>query len=486
MSTASLAQYTARNPFERSTDIDKPVRPGSMVFDPGRQTMKISVLGESGKVAAHWAYRPVKGDFILTAEFGKNELLRPDISAGWMVRSSIGGDSPEVSAFTTGEGSTGLRWNRTGATNGKVTGPKRGYSILQLERAGNTLIMRAAHPGEPLQEIGSHAAENLAAELQAGLFVSSTNGEASVTFRNIRIDRPVGDQYDADKDGHLGSRLELINIHDRHRMVIHESTGRFEAPNHMPDGKQLLFNQDGSLYTIPLTGGTPARFNTGKANRNNNDHVISFDGKLLGISHHREGKPGGGSTVYVLPIDGGEPRLITEETPSYLHGWSSDNKEVVYVAQRNGNSLYHLYKKRIDGGPEVQLTFHTEGHVDGPEYSPDGRYIYYNGSQSGTMQLWRMKPDGSGKEQLTFDERNNWFPHVSPDGRWIAYLSFPSTINPNDHPAYKRVTLNLMPLGGGAPMVIAYLYGGQGTINVPSWSPDSSTVAFVSNSERSN
>ncbi|MFM8348451.1 MAG: TolB family protein, partial [Bacteroidota bacterium] len=213
-------------------------------------------------------------------------------------------------------------------------------------------------------------------------------------------------------------------------------------------------------------------------------HVISFDGKLLGISHHREGMPGFGSTVYYLPIAGGEPILVTPETPSYLHGWSADNTAVVYVAQRNGSSQYHIYRKPIDGGPEVQLTFHKNGHVDGPEYSPDGQWIYYNGSQSGTMQLWRMRPDGTGNEQLTFDERNNWFPHLSSDGKWIAYLSFPPTINPNDHPSYKRVTLNLMPVNGGAPSVIAFLYGGQGTINVPSWSPDSSTIAFVSNSTK--
>ncbi|MEJ2006332.1 MAG: hypothetical protein P8X57_15520, partial [Cyclobacteriaceae bacterium] len=120
--------------------------------------------------------------------------------------------------------------------------------------------------------------------------------------------------------------------------------------------------------------------------------------------------------------------------------------------------------------------------VDGPEYSPDGKYIYYNGSQSGTMQIWRMKSDGSEKEQLTFDERNKWFPHISPDGKWIVFLSFPTTVAPGDHPSYKRVLLHLMPADGGPSKVIAYLYGGQGTINVPSWSPDSRSIAFVSNS----
>ena len=131
---------------------------------------------------------------------------------------------------------------------------------------------------------------------------------------------------------------------------------------------------------------------------------------------------------------------------------------------------------------ETQLT-HVDGLADGPEYSPDGNYIYYNSTASGTMQVWRMRPDGSMPEQLTFDERNNWFPHVSPDNKWIVYISFPESVNPADHPHYKRVELRLMPVDGGAPRTIAYLYGGQGSINTPSWSPDSKRIAFISNSK---
>jgi Tol biopolymer transport system component len=304
------------------------------------------------------------------------------------------------------------------------------------------------------------------------------------TVWNVRIDQPVADDYNPGKMGWIGCRLETMSVFDGKRKVIHESNARFEAPNWMPDGKKLLFNMDGSLYKIPVEGGELEKLNTDFANRNNNDHGISFDGKQLAISHHRDGLPGGGSTVYVLPLSGGTPKMITENTPSYWHGWAPNNKEVVYVAQRDGKNMYHIYRNSINGGKEVQLTFHDNGHVDGPEYSPDGKFIYYNGSQSGTMQLWRMKPDGSGNEQLTFDEYNNWFPHISPDGKWIAFISFPPDIDPSAHPSYKRVTLKLMPVSGGAPRVIAYLYGGQGTINVPSWSPDSKHIAFVSNSAK--
>jgi len=262
--------------------------------------------------------------------------------------------------------------------------------------------------------------------------------------------------------------------------VIYEKNDRFEAPNWMPDRERLLFNMEGSLFTIPATGDKPKKLNTGFANILNNDHGISFDGKMLAISHSSENE---GSAVYVLPLEGGTPKRVTKNTPSYWHGWAASDEEVVYVATREGNPTYDIYKKSIYGGEEIMLTDTQQGeHVGGCEYTLDGKYIYYNGSASGTMQIWKMKPDGSGKEQITFDANNNWFTHISPDGKWIVYISFPTEIPVNAHPYYKRVTLNLISASGGVPKVIAYLYGGQGTINVPSWSPDSEHFAFVSNS----
>jgi Tol biopolymer transport system component len=151
---------------------------------------------------------------------------------------------------------------------------------------------------------------------------------------------------------------------------------------------------------------------------------------------------------------------------------------MVFTGQRDG--VFDVYKIPTAGGAEVRLTT-AEGLDDGPEFSPDGKYIYFNSSRTGRMQLWRMKPDGSEQTQLTDDGFNNWFPHVSPDGKWIAYIAFPPEVPATEHPFYKHVTLRLVPVGGGAARVIAYLYGGQGTMNVPSWSPDGKRLAFVSN-----
>jgi Tol biopolymer transport system component len=490
----SIAQNPSIGVFQSDSDIGNPKKTGSAVYDQTYQSYTLNGGGYNiwfGRDEFHYLYNKIKGDFILTAQF---EFIGKGTEAhrktGWMVRESTDEKSLHITATLHGDGLTVLQWRvAAGAAmrdpQDEIFAPDSGYNVIQLERVGKKIIMRAAHYGKPLEEIGSHEMENLPDEVLAGPFICSHNAEVieEVKVRNVRIDKPVADDYNPGKSGYLGCRMEIVNVSDGNRMVIFEKPGRFEAPNWMPDGKKLLFNMDGSLYKIPVEGGETEKLNTDFANNNNNDHGISFNGKLLAISHMRQGLPGGGSTVYVLPLEGGVPKLITEKTPSYWHGWAPNNKELVYVAMRDGKTVYNIYKNSTDGAKEVALTDIKAGeHVDGCEYSPDGKYIYYNGNHTGTMQIWRMKPDGSGREQLTFDKYNNWFPHISPDGKWIVIISFPPDIDPNSHPSYKRVMLRIMPVSGGEPKVIAYLYGGQGTINVPSWSPDSRQVAFVSNS----
>lgn len=492
----ALSQSDAIGVFHHHTDIGKPDLEGRATYDEATQTYTLKGSGYNiwfERDEFQYLYNELEGDFILTANFAfEGEGVNPNRKVGWMIRKSTDAAAAHASAVLHGDGQTVLQWRwLRGAfmrdPEDQIIAPKPDYQILQLERSGQEIIMRAAHPGEPLQRIGSQQMETLDGKVLAGLFICAHNPEVLEQAKvwNVRIDKPVKDDYNPGREGYLGCRLETMNVFTGRRKVIYEKNSRFEAPNWMPNGKQLLFNMDGSLYKIPIEGGELEKLNTGSAQRNNNDHGISFNGELLAISSTREDLPGGSSAVHVLPLAGGEPKLVTELTPSYWHGWAPNNEEVVYVARRDGSNLYNLYKKNIKGGEEVALTDLKPGeHADGCEYSPDGQYIYYNASHSGTMQIWRMQPDGSGKEQLTFDERNDWFPHISPDGKWMVYISFPSTIPVNAHPSYKRVTLKLMPVSGGPARVIAYLYGGQGTINVPSWSPDSRQIAFVSNSGR--
>jgi len=494
----SVCNLTAQNNtigiFQNSGDIGNPKISGSAVYNQTEQVYTLKGAGYNiwfERDEFHYLYDKIKGDFIMTANFefvGKGKELHR--KTGFMIRASSDEKAAHSTATLHGDGLTVLQWRVSqGAAmrdpQDEIFAKDSAYNVIQIERTGKLITIRAAHAGKPFDIIGSHEMENLPEEVLAGPFICSHNPDVAeeVKIWNLRIDKPAPDGYTSAKYGPVGCRMETINVFDGKRKVIWEKDGTFEAPNWMPDGKKLLFNMGGSIYKIPVEGGEPEKLNTGKVVRNNNDHGISFDGKLLAISSSGEGTVGTGSAVWVVPITGGEPKLITPETPSYWHGWAPNNKEVVYVAQRKGIRIYNIYRNSIDGGKEVQLTDIKEGeHVDGCEYSPDGKYIYYNGNHTGTMQIWRIKPDGSGREQLTFDKYNDWFPHISPDGKWIAIISFPPDIDPNSHPSYKRVMLRLMPVSGGEPKVIAYLYGGQGTINVPSWSPDSKQISFVSNS----
>jgi Tol biopolymer transport system component len=296
---------------------------------------------------------------------------------------------------------------------------------------------------------------------------------------NVRVTVPAPADFRPYRD-YIGSRLEVMDVDTGHRRVLHAEPGSIQAPNWTPDGKALIYNRDGRLFRFDLETGQRAEIDTGFATRNNNDHVISIDGKYLGISHH-SADHNGQSIVYTLPIAGGTPKLITKLGPSYFHGWSPDGQWLTYTGGRDGN--YDVYKIKSDGtGDEVRLT--TDASLDdGPEITPDGQFIYFNSARAGRMQIWRMKPDGSQQEQITDDDFNNWFPHISPGGRRMVILSYDPEIAPDDHPWYKHVYLRTLRLDGSDKKVVAHLYGGQGTINVPSWSPDGRSIAFVSNSE---
>ncbi len=498
----SFAQKTV-GIFDSHEDIGHPKLAGSARYDDATQEYTITGAGSNiwfNRDEFQFVYKKISGNFIVTADFaftGDTGNAIGHRKIGWMIRESTDEGAASMNACKHIDGLTVLQWRPYRGMfmrdpEEELFYPKQGGQTVQLERKGKEVTMRIAHPGEPLQTVGT-AEIDLKDSVLVGIYICSHDSDhvASAKVWNVRIDKPIYHPYTSNPHvitpplrDELGSRMEIMNVFDGKRKVIHEGTGRFEAPNWMPDGQHLLFNEKGSLYTIPVNGGTPEKLNTGDAATINNDHVISFDGKMLAISNSRPGLYGGGSSVYILPLTGGTPKLLTQQTPSYLHGWNPNNKEVAFVAQRDSSKIYNLYKQSISGGAEVEITHNTKGHVDGPEYSPDGKYIYYNANPTGTMQVWRMKPDGSGKEQMTFDQYHNWFPHLSPDGKWIAFISFPIDIDPNSHPSYERVMLRLMPASGGAPKVIAYLYGGQGTINVNSWSPDSKSIAFVSNSEK--
>ncbi len=272
----------------------------------------------------------------------------------------------------------------------------------------------------------------------------------------------------------LESSLELIDIRTLEREVLLKTNEHIEAPNWHPNGDYLIYNSAGLLYRFPLNDRKTEQIPTGFAKRINNDHGISPDGTKLVISDQTET---GASLIYTLPIEGGNPKKITPVGPSYWHGWSADGSTLAYCAERNGN--YDIYTIPVNGGDEIRLT-DAKGLDDGPDYSPDGTTIYFNSERTGTMQLWRMGADGQNQAQITTDSYNDWFPHPSPDGKYLVFVSFNPEVPSGSHPPNKEVRLRLLNLETGEIKALANLFGGQGTINVPSWSPDSKKIAFVS------
>lgn len=470
--------------FDAHGDVGAVHHPGAFAYDSARQEYEIAGAGTNMWLTSdefHFAWRRMTGDFILTAQC---RFTGPGVDMhrklGWIVRASLEPDAAYVDATVHGgDGLTSLQFRRTsGAMTEEVRSPIIGPDVIQLERKGSTYTMSVAHFGETFV---SESVDNIALgdAVYVGLFITSHNAGVieKAVFRNVRITIPASDTLVPYRD-YLGSTLEILEVASGKREAIYHEPGCFEAPNWTPDNKALIYNRAGQLYRFPLDTRTPEWIDTGNAQGLNNDHVLSFDGTRIGISH-RSDEHGGKSVVSVLPVGGGTPVRVTDLAPSYLHGWSPDGTTLTYTGERGGN--FDIYSISADGGEETRLTT-APGLDDGSEYTPDGKFIYFNSERSGLMQIWRMKPDGSDQAQVTSDGFNNWFPHISPDGRWIAFLSFGTDVAPNQHPYYKRVYLRLLPMEGGNPKVIAYLYGGQGTINVPSWSPDSTKLAFVSNS----
>jgi TolB protein len=471
--------------LENHQDIGDPKLKGSGVYDANEQSYTLSSAGINmwaTKDQFHFAYKKIKGDFIIkaTIQFIGNGT-DPHRKIGIMAREKLTTDSRYADATVHGDILSSLQYRANdGDSTGQVVLSSYHPLNIELERSGNMFTFSAATAGENYKSVSKEI--TLSEEAFVGLFICSHREDVveKAIFSNVRIIIPAAKNFIPYKD-YIGSNLEIMEMATGKRKILHRVPVSLQAPNWTTDNKTLIYNQQGLLYKYDLKSGTVSKLNTGFATDNNNDHVISFDGKMLAISNHTGEKRT--STIYTLPVTGSDtPEKITDEKAgqSYLHSWSPDGKRILFTGNRNNE--WNIWAVDVATKKEIQLTENATLD-DGPEYSPDGKYIYFNSVRTGTMKIWRMKADGSEEEQVTFDEYNDWFPHFSPDGKWIVYISFPKDIIPTDHPFYKKVYLRLMPSSGGIPKTIAYIYGGQGTINVPSWSPDGRYIAFVSNTK---
>jgi TolB protein len=461
--------------FESHADVGTVLHTGSIDYDASKHTYTISGSGENMWLAAdafQFAWKKVSGDVTLTADISfLNKSGNEHKKAVLMLRQSLDADSVYADVALHASGLTSLQFrDEKGAVTREIQSSLSAPKRLRIARRGDYVYMSlSAEGGEP-KVAGGWLRIPLQGQFYVGLGVCSHDKDVveKAVFSNVELTQAAAAGQPA-----LYSTLETIAIDSADRRVAYLAPGRFEAPNWTRDGKAFLFNRDGHIERLAVGSDKPVTIDTGFATRCNNDHGISPDSTQLAISDNSQGDRE--SLVYIVPIGGGTPRPITQKSPSYWHGWSHDGKTLAFVGRRNGD--FDIYAIPAAGGEETRLTT-TKGLDDGPEYSPDGKYIYFNSERTGHMQIWRMKPDGSEQEQVFSDDLNNWFPHISPDGQWMVFLTYGADVT--GHPENKDVILRLLSLADKKITVLAKLFGGQGTINVPSWSPDNKQVAFVS------
>jgi TolB protein len=463
--------------FEESGDVGTVLHAGSVDYNRAQGTYTITGSGENmwfASDAYQFAWKKMSGDLALAADIsfvgaGGNAHRK----AVLMIRQSLDADSPYVDIARHGNGMTALQFrDEKGGVTSEVQSPNWSPKRLRIEKHGAHFTMWLAGKDGKLQPAGASPLIELREPFYVGIGVCSHDKEVTEKAVFSKVELTSTRSARGGKEM-LYSFLETLPVDSNDRTAVYVSPGRFEAPNWTRDGRELLFNRDGRIMRLPAKGGTAEAIDTGFAVRCNNDHGISPDSTQLAISD--QSQEDDRSIVYVVPLEGGTPRRITKNAPSYWHGWSPDGKTLAFVGERNGD--FDIYTIPASGGEEARLTT-AKGLDDGPEYSPDGQFIYFNSERTGHMQIWRMKADGSEQEQVFSDQENNWFPHISPDGKLMVFLTYDRSVT--GHPENKDVSLRVMTLADKKIKTLARLFGGQGTLNVPSWSPDSKSIAFVS------
>lgn len=461
--------------FKNQSNIGKIKLLGSVEYDSVKQLYSVTGSGENmwgEEDGFFFLWNDVQGDLTLRTDIQWiGEGNHAHRKCGLMIRAGLEPNDAYVDAVMHGNGLIFMQYRKSkGGATFEIQAPVKGPAKLLLENTGDQYTVSYSKGKEVFHPVGTITVR-LKERKYAGLVVCSHDSTTEEAALFSKVDFQCHGII-PDEKRVVESTLEVINIETGIRTIIRRAKEHFEAPNWSPDGRTFFYNSGGKIYSLPISGGQPKLINTSFAVQCNNDHGLSPDGKELVISHHHNGP----SLIYILPVGGGEPRLITEKGPSYWHGWSPNGKTLAYCAERNGE--YDVYSISVEGGEETRLT-DALGLDDGPDYSPDGETIYFNSIRTGQMKIWRMRCDGSEQTQVTQDdEYGDWFPHPSPDGKWLVFISYDKDVE--GHPTNKDVVLRLMDTMGGQPKILATLFGGQGTINVPSWSPDSKQVAFVS------
>jgi WD40 repeat protein len=476
--------------FDSSADIGAVAIPGKAAFAGGTYRLTASGANIWGEADAfHYVWTQRSGDLHITADVAfEGKGVDPHRKAGVMIRQNTDPGAAYADVMVHGDGLIALQYRETqgGPTRQIISNLTASKARIRLEREGNYVWFSVAELGKPLKHAGGNFRIAFQAPYLVGLALSSHNNSVTetATFSNVELKVPnLAYVPDTGYAAKVEATLEVMEVDDvQSRRVVRHFPSKIEAPNWTHDGKFLIYNAGGRIWRMPVEGGEPVQVNTGRHNDNNNDHGISPDGTQLVISDQSE--PDDLSRIYTLPIGGSDKPALRVSHPdarSYWHGWSPDGKTLAYVYVHTKNGKYEIWGRDLDTGKD-RVLIAGPGTSDGPEWSPDGKHLWFNSTRSGAMQIWRANADGSSPSQMTNDpDYRDWFPHISPDGKWVAFISFGLDIALSDHPPNRDVVLRIMPADGSAPpRVLTRFFGGQGTINVPSWSPDSKQIAFVS------
>jgi TolB protein len=474
--------------FENQSDVGSVTPPGVATYDAatGVYTLRSAGANLWERVDAyHFVWKKVSGDISLTADIklaaaGPNSS--PHRKALLMFRQTLDPDSIYADAALHGVGLTALQYRRSqGDTTQDIEFNIGAPERLRLEKRGDTITLFLSMHGEPLHQAGASIKLHFDGTFYAGLGMCSHNSDAveQASFSHVEL-QPLTPSATPSPTV-LYSTLKTIAIDNNARTasVILTGRGQMEAPNWSRDGKTLIFNRAGKLWRVPVTESDGSitdatQINIGDATDCTGSHGLSPDGKWLAMTCTTPEHPG--RRVYIAPAAGGAPRMITANPNSYFHSWSPDGKTILFTRPNHGGGG-NIYSISANGGPETALTTGT-GLSDDPDFSADGQWVYFNSDRAGGMQIWRMRPDGSHPEQVTFDDRRNWTAHPSPDGKSILILSYPSDVS--GHPANKDVTLRILNTADGKIRDLVQIVGGSGTDNVPNWAPDGAHFAFVS------
>jgi hypothetical protein len=503
--------------FEAHADIGITPGAGGAVYDAVQKTYTVTGGGNNlwAKVdAAHFAWKKMSGDVSFAADIAflpnPNGPSDPHRKACLIIRQSLEADSAYVDAALHGDGLTALQFRDTkGAPTREVMSNVVGPVRLRIEKRGDAFTLYVARAGEDPKYAGASYNLKLQEPFYVGLAVGAHNGNdtstrvESVVFSKVELKNsvPAGTpQLYSTLETQASNPVNANQTQNTDRVVLYVTPGSIEGPLWLPDNTGVVFSRAGRLYKLPiklpvrarlpdgkqgpaptlgaapLADGEPVPIETGRINAITRVHGLSPDGTHVIFVDRSQGAPPAGQqrpppNTYLVPLAGGTPRLLTPNTGAGS-SLSSDGKTFAF----DTDTVPDIFTIPVDGSAPAKRLTRGQGKNYGPQFSRNGEFILFCSDRSGCMQIWRMKPDGSEPAQLTNDENNHWFPRLSPNDNYAAFITYPKGVAGD--PPNSPVEIRRLNLASGANDQMARLIGGPAS--APTFSPTGSQLTFVS------